>query len=107
MSEAKSAEGKEVRKPKAHMQNAAQTRRSDRHRGEEPMAIVKRSPESVSRSRSLEKSVSELPDDDCKFAACTPDYVAHFALKKMLARNPHKKSKASSNGAGPAAKRSA
>jgi hypothetical protein len=71
------------------------------------MAIVKKSPESVSRSRSLEKSVSELLDDDSKFVACTPDYVAHFALKKRLARDPYKKWKPSSNGAGPAAKKSA
>jgi hypothetical protein len=68
------------------------------------MAIVKRPPESVSRSLSLEKPVSELLDDYCKFVDCTPDYVANFALRKMLARDPeYKKWKASKNGAAPAA----
>ena len=68
------------------------------------MAIVKRPPESVSRTLSLEKPVSELLDDYCKFVDCTPDYVANFALKKMLARDPeYKKWKASINGGGPVA----
>jgi hypothetical protein len=63
------------------------------------MAIVKRPPESVSRSLSLEKPVSELLDDYCKFVDCTADYVANFALKKMLSRDPeYKKCKASKNG---------
>jgi hypothetical protein len=64
------------------------------------MAIVKRPPESVNRSLSLEKPVSELLDDYCKFVDCTPDYVANFALKKMLSRDPeYKKWRASRNGA--------
>ena len=68
------------------------------------MAIVKRPPESVSRSLSLEKPVSELLDDYFKFVDCTPDYVANFALKKMLARDlEYKKWKAAKNGAGPVA----
>jgi len=46
------------------------------------MAIVKRPPESVNRSLSLEKPVSELLDDYCTFVDCTPDYVANVALKK-------------------------
>lgn len=66
------------------------------------MAIVKRPPESVNRSLSLEKPVSELLDDYCKFVDCTPDYVANFALRKTLARDPeYRKWKASKNGAGP------
>jgi len=66
------------------------------------MAIVKRPPESVSRSLSLEKPVSELLDDYCKFVDCTPDYVANFALRKTLARDPeYRKWKASNNGPGP------
>ena len=66
------------------------------------MAIVKRPPESVSRSLSLEKPVSELLDDYCKFVDCTPDYVANFALRKTLSRDPeYRKWKASKNGAGP------
>lgn len=65
------------------------------------MAIVKRPPESVSRSLSLEKPVSELLDDYCKFVDCTADYVANFALRKTLARDPeYKKWKASKNGSG-------
>ena len=68
------------------------------------MAIVKRPPESVNRSLSLEKPVSELLDDHCEFVDCTPDYVADFALRKALARDPeYKKWKASKNGAGSAA----
>jgi hypothetical protein len=63
------------------------------------MAIVKRPPESVSRSLSLEKPVSELLDDYCRFVDCTPDYVANFTLKKTLSRDPeYKKWKASTNG---------
>jgi len=65
------------------------------------MAIVKKPPESVSRSLSLEKPVSELLDDYCKFVDCTPDYVANFALRKTLARDPeYRKWKASKNVAG-------
>lgn len=68
------------------------------------MAIVKRPPESVSRSLSLEKPVSELLDDYCKFVDCTADYVANFALKKTLSRDPeYRKWKASKNGSGPVA----
>ena len=68
------------------------------------MAIIKRPPESVSRSLSLEKPVSELLDDYCKFVDCTPDYVANFALKKTLSRDPdYKKWKRSKNGSGPLA----
>jgi hypothetical protein len=68
------------------------------------MAIVKRPPESVGRSLSLEKPVSELPDDYCRFIDCTPDYVANFALKKTLSRDPeYKKWKSSKNGSGVAA----
>jgi hypothetical protein len=64
------------------------------------MAIVKRPPESVSRSLSLEKPVSELLDDYCKFVDCTPDYVANFTLRKTLSPDPeYKKWRASRNGA--------
>jgi hypothetical protein len=67
------------------------------------MAIVKRPPESVNRSLSLEKPVSELLDDYCKFVDCTPDYV-NFALRKTLARDPEdRKWKAAKNGPGPVA----
>lgn len=62
------------------------------------MAIVKRPPESINRSLSLEKPVSELLDDYCKFVDCTPDYVANFALRKTLSRDPEfKRWKASRN----------
>ena len=77
------------------------------------MAIVKRPPESVNRCWSLEKPVSELLDDYRKFVDCTPDYVANFALRKTLARDPEcRKWKASKNGpvpvpVEPIAKRSA
>jgi hypothetical protein len=63
------------------------------------MAIVKRPPASVNRSLSLEKPVSELLDDYCRFVDCTADYVANFALKKTLSRDPeYKKWKAARNG---------
>lgn len=52
------------------------------------MAIVKKPPESVSRPLQLERPVSELLDDYAKFVDCTPDYVANFALRKSLARDP-------------------
>ena len=59
------------------------------------MAIVKKPPESVSRSLQLEQPVSELLDDYARFVDCTPDYVANFALRKTLARDPdYKKWKA-------------
>jgi hypothetical protein len=63
------------------------------------MSIVKKPPESVSRSLSFEKPVSELLDDYCRFVDCTPDYVANFALKRMLSRDPeYKRWKALRNG---------
>jgi hypothetical protein len=72
------------------------------------MAIVKRPPESVNRSLSLEKPVSELLDDYCKFVDCTADYVANFALKKTLSRDPeYKKWRASRNGSAAGATESA
>jgi hypothetical protein len=72
------------------------------------MAIVKRPPESVNRSLSLEKPVSELLDDYCKFVDRTPNYVANCALKKKLSRDPeYKKWKASRNGAAAGATESA
>jgi hypothetical protein len=72
------------------------------------VAIVKRPPESVSRSLSLEKPVSELLDDYCKFVDCTPDYVANFALRKTLSRDPeYKKWRASRNRAAAGATESA
>lgn len=52
------------------------------------MAIVKKPPESVSRPLELERPVSELLDDYARFIGCTPDYVANFALRKTLARDP-------------------
>jgi hypothetical protein len=64
------------------------------------MAIVKKPPERVSRPLQLERPVSELLDDYAKFVDCTPDYVANFALRKSLARDPdYRKWKASQNGA--------
>jgi len=52
------------------------------------MAIVKKPPESVNRSLQLEQPVSRLLDDYARFVDCTPDYVANFALRKTLARDP-------------------
>ena len=64
------------------------------------MAIVKKPPESVSRSLQLEQPVSALLDDYARFIDCTADYVANFALRKTLARDPdYKKWKAGQNGA--------
>jgi len=110
-----------MRNEKPRRETAAQTRAKRNHRAnglgrvqsfgnirtrrrEHSIATVKRPPRPVSRSLSLEKPVSELLDDYCKFVDCTPDYVANFAMKKMLARDPeHKKSKASRNSGGPVA----
>src|SRR5260370_38218916 len=72
---------------------------------EENLAIVKKPPESVSRSLQLEQPVSALLDDYARFVDCTPGYVANFALRKTLARDPdYKKWKAGQNGT-PASKR--
>ena len=63
------------------------------------MAIIKRPPESVDRSLKLEQPVSELLDDYARFVDCSADYVANFALRKTLARDPdYKKWKASQSG---------
>src|SRR5712692_2721804 len=79
----------------------------NRPQEEEDMAIVKKPPESVSRSLQLEQPVSALLDDYARFVDCTPDYVANFALRKTLARDPdYKKWKAGQNGT-PAGKRGA
>ena len=67
------------------------------------MAIIKRPPESVTRSLRLDQPVSELLDDYARFVDCSADYVANFALRKTLARDPdYKKWKAGqgANGTG-------
>ena len=46
------------------------------------MAIIKKPPESVTRSLSLEQPVSDLLDDYCRFVDCTADHVVNFTLKK-------------------------
>ena len=63
------------------------------------MAIIKRPPESVTRSISLEQPVSDLLDDYCRFVDCSADYVANSALKRLLSRDPeYKKWKAAKDG---------
>lgn len=67
------------------------------------MALVKKPPVTIERRIQLEEPVSRLLDDYCKFVDCTPDYVANFALKKMLARDPeYKRWKASQSQTAPA-----
>jgi hypothetical protein len=67
------------------------------------MALVKKPPESVSRTIQLDQPVSELLDDYCRFVGCTPDYVTNFTLRKTLSRDPdYKKWKAARNGPAPA-----
>jgi len=64
------------------------------------MAVIKKPPESVSRSLKLDQPVSDLLDDYARFVDCTADYVANFALRKTLGRDPdYKKWKATQNGA--------
>jgi hypothetical protein len=68
------------------------------------MAIVKKPPQTVSRTIQLDEPVSELLDDYCRFVDCTADYVTNFTLRKTLARDPDfKKWKAARNGVGNAA----
>jgi hypothetical protein len=68
------------------------------------MALVKKPPESISRTIKLDQPVSELLDDYCRFVDCTPDCVTNYTLRKTLARDPeYKKWKATRNGAGSAA----
>jgi hypothetical protein len=52
------------------------------------MAFFKKPPVNVERTLQLEKPVSELLDEYCRFVDCSADYVANFALRKMLARDP-------------------
>ena len=60
------------------------------------MAMIKKPPETVERHIRLEEPVSQLLDDYSRFVDCTPDYVANFALRKMLSRDPeYRKWKAS------------
>jgi hypothetical protein len=64
------------------------------------MAFIKKPPVSVERTLQLEKPVSELLDEYCRFVDCSADYVANFALRKMLARDPeYRKWKASQEAA--------
>lgn len=64
------------------------------------MAFIKKLPVNVERTLQLEKPVSELLDEYCRFVDRTPDYVANFALRKMLARDPeYRKRKASQDAA--------
>ncbi len=64
------------------------------------MAIIKKPPQSVNRSLQFDQPVSDLLDDYARFLDCTPDYVANFALRKTLARDPeYKKWRASRDGA--------
>jgi hypothetical protein len=63
------------------------------------MAIIKKPPESVTRSLRLDQPVSQLLDDYARFVDCSPDYVANFALRKTLARDPdYRKWKTSQDG---------
>ena len=72
----------------------------NRLKEEEKMAVIKKPPETVSRSLKLDQPVSDLLDDYARFVDCTADYVANFALRKTLARDPdYKKWKAAQNGA--------
>ena len=64
------------------------------------MAVIKKPPESVSRSLKLDQPVSDLLDDYARFVDCTADYVANFALRNTLARDPdYRKWKAAQDGA--------
>jgi hypothetical protein len=52
------------------------------------MPFVKKPPENVLRNLSLDQPVSDLLDEYCRFVGCTADYVANFALRKTLSRDP-------------------
>ena len=63
------------------------------------MATIKKPPETVERTLRLEEPVSVLLDDYSRFVDCTPDYVANFALREVLARDrEYKRWKASGSG---------
>jgi hypothetical protein len=65
------------------------------------MALVKKPPETVSRTIKLDQPVSELLDEYCRFVDCAADYVTNFTLRKTLARDPDfRKWRAAHNGAG-------
>lgn len=64
------------------------------------MAFIKKPPVNVERNLQLQKPVSELLDEYCRFVDCSADYVANFALRKVLARDPeYRKWKASEDAA--------
>jgi hypothetical protein len=67
---------------------------------ETKLAVIKKPPVSVERTLRLEKPVSELLDEYCRFVDCTADCVANFSLRKMLGSSPeYRKWKASQDGA--------
>ena len=71
------------------------------------MAFIKKPPVNVERTLQLEKPISELLDEYRRFVDCSADYVANFALRKMLARDPEfRKWKAAQDGAKSNASRS-
>jgi hypothetical protein len=64
------------------------------------MALVKKPPETISRTLKLDRPVSELLDEYCRFVDCTPDYVTNFLLRKTLAQDAEfRRWKAARNGA--------
>jgi hypothetical protein len=69
------------------------------------MAIIKRPPESVARSLRLEQPLSEPLDDCARLVDCSADYVANFALRETLARDPDYKRWKASQGTGGSGKR--
>jgi hypothetical protein len=64
------------------------------------MPLVKRPPETVSRTMKLDQPVSELLDEYCRFVDCTADYVTNFTLRKTLARDPEFRKWKATSGAG-------
>ena len=67
---------------------------------ETKLAFIKKLPVSVERTLRLEKPVSGLLDEYCRFVDFAADCVANFSLRKMLGRAPeYRKWKASRDGA--------
>ena len=52
------------------------------------MPFIKKPPETVTGSVRLEPPVSELLGECGRFVECTADYVANFALRRTLSRDP-------------------
>jgi len=66
------------------------------------MALVKKPPETISRTLKFDQPISELLDEYCRFVDCTPHYITNCLLRKTFAQNAEfRRWKAARNGGSP------